>query len=182
MNLRVVLAMCGTRVRVPHNRWRHEHASGGASRSENFDGIHADVLETPACLLVMTAWRLHMTSQWFRLLGNCPYLRPRVLSASQRILQNAGKLSTMRTTALVRRYALFPLSQETVGGWSIQAGNKLSCIADGVTERKGLIRTTCSSSLVGEIGIATQRSIAREIIARSGRLPEHVSAQLLRGG
>jgi hypothetical protein len=35
------------------------------------------------------------------------------------------------------------------------------------------------SALFRELGIATQRSIARDIIERSGRLPEHASAQLI---
>jgi hypothetical protein len=37
---------------------------------------------------------------------------------------------------------------------------------------------TCRSALFRELCIATQLSIARDIIERSGRLPEHVSAQL----
>jgi hypothetical protein len=44
------------------------------------------VLETSTCRLVMTAWQLHMTLLWSRLLWNRPYLRPLVLSASRRIL------------------------------------------------------------------------------------------------
>jgi hypothetical protein len=48
----------------------------------------SSVLET-STRLVMTAWQLHMTTPWFRLLRNRPYLCPRVLSASQRILYNA---------------------------------------------------------------------------------------------
>jgi hypothetical protein len=43
---------------------------------------------------------------------------------------------------------------------------------------KVLQRATCRSALFRELGIATHRSIARDIIERSGRLPEHVSAQL----
>jgi hypothetical protein len=71
-----------------------------------------------------------------------------------------------------------PLAQETLGGWSIQAGKILSLladrIADRIADRKGLQRATCR-----ELGIATQRSTARDIIERSGRLPEHASAQLI---
>jgi hypothetical protein len=66
-----------------------------------------------------------------------------------------------------------PLAHETPDGRSTQVGKVLS-LADG----KGLLRATCRSSLFGELGIATQRSIARDIIERSCRLPEHVSAQL----
>jgi hypothetical protein len=72
-----------------------------------------------------------------------------------------------------------PLAQETLGGWSIQAGKILSLLANRIADRKGLQHATCRSALFRELGIATQRSIARDIIQRSGRLPEHASAQLI---
>jgi hypothetical protein len=71
-----------------------------------------------------------------------------------------------------------PLAQETLGGWSIQAGKILSLLADRIADRKGLQRATCRSALFPDLGIATQRSTARDIIERSRRLPEHVSAEL----
>jgi hypothetical protein len=67
----------------------------------------SSTLDTSTCRSVLTAWQLHMTSLWSRLLWNHPYLRPRDLSASRRIRQNAGKPSTTRTIALVRGYVLF---------------------------------------------------------------------------
>jgi hypothetical protein len=67
----------------------------------------SSVLDTFTCRLVMMAWQLHMTSLRCRLLWIRPYLRPRVLSASRRIRQNAGKPSTTRSIALVRGYTLF---------------------------------------------------------------------------
>jgi hypothetical protein len=71
-----------------------------------------------------------------------------------------------------------PLAQETLGGWSTQAGKILALLVDRIADRKGLQRATCRSALFRELGIATQRSIARDIVERSGRLPEHVSEQL----
>jgi hypothetical protein len=68
-----------------------------------------------------------------------------------------------------------PLEQETLGGWSTQAGKILSLLADRYAVRKGLQRATCHSALFRELCIATQRSIARDIIERSGRLPEHAT-------
>jgi hypothetical protein len=75
---------CSSHTRQPHPSWRRLRAG-----------------------LVMTAWQLHMTSLWSRLLWNLPYLRPRVLSALRRIRKNAGNPSTTRSTALVRGYILF---------------------------------------------------------------------------
>jgi hypothetical protein len=72
-----------------------------------------------------------------------------------------------------------PLAQETLGVWSIQAGKILSLLADRIADGKGLQRATCRPALFRELGIATQRSIARDIIERSGRLPEHAPAQLI---
>jgi hypothetical protein len=72
-----------------------------------------------------------------------------------------------------------PLAQETLGGWSVQAGKISSLLADRIADRKVLQRATCRSALFRELGIATQRSIARDIIERSGRLPEQASAQLI---
>jgi hypothetical protein len=57
-----------------------------------------------------------------------------------------------------------PLAQETLGGWSTQAGKILSLLADRIADRKGLQCATCRSALFRELGIATQRSIARDII------------------
>jgi hypothetical protein len=74
---------------------------------------------------------------------------------------------------------LILLAQETLGGWSTQAGNILSHRADRLADRKGLQRATCRSALFRELGIATQRSIAPDIIERSGMLPKHASAQLI---
>jgi hypothetical protein len=71
-----------------------------------------------------------------------------------------------------------PLAQETLGGWSTQAGMTLSLLADRIADRKELQRATCNSGLFRELCIATQRRIARDSIERSGMLPEHVSAQL----
>jgi hypothetical protein len=51
-----------------------------------------------------------------------------------------------------------------LGGWSTQAGKILSLLADRIADRKGLQRATCRSALFRELGIATQRSIARDII------------------
>jgi hypothetical protein len=50
-----------------------------------------------------------------------------------------------------------PLSQETLGGWSTQAGKMLSLLADRKADRKGLQSATCRSALFRELGIATQR-------------------------
>jgi hypothetical protein len=75
-----------------------------------------------------------------------------------------------------------PLGQETLGGWFTQAGKSLSLladrIADRIVDRKRFQRATCRSALFRELGIATQRSKARDTIERAGRLPEHFSAQL----
>jgi hypothetical protein len=86
-----------------------------------------------------------------------------------------------------------PLAQKTLGGWSTQTGKILSLLADRIADRKGKIlslladriadrkglqRATYRSALFRELGIATQRSIARNTMERNGRLPEHVSAQL----
>jgi hypothetical protein len=73
-----------------------------------------------------------------------------------------------------------PLAQETLGGWSTQAGKTLSLLADRIADRKGLQRAICRSVLFGMLGMATQRSIARDIIERSGRNSEHVAAQQIR--
>jgi hypothetical protein len=54
----------------------------------------------------------------------------------------------------------------------------LRLLVDRIADRKGPQRATCRSALFCELGIATQRSIARGIIDQSGRLPEDVSAQL----
>jgi hypothetical protein len=72
-----------------------------------------------------------------------------------------------------------PLAQETLGGWSIQAGKILILLSERIADRKGIQRATCRSALFRELGIATQRSIARDIIERSGRLPKHALAQLV---
>jgi hypothetical protein len=62
--------------------------------------------------------------------------------------------------------------------WSIEAGIRLSLLAVCIADCKRLLGATCRSSLFHELGIATQRSMARDIIELSRRPPEHVSAQL----
>jgi hypothetical protein len=85
------------------------HTLKAAGYSPQLETAHLmpDSLIRPGDVYVMTAWQLHMTSLWSHLLWNRPYLRPRALSASRRIRQNAGKPSTTRTIALVREYNLF---------------------------------------------------------------------------
>jgi hypothetical protein len=53
-----------------------------------------------------------------------------------------------------------------------EAAQVLSLLSDRIADRKWLQRATCRMTLFRELGIATQRSIARDIVERSGRLPE----------
>jgi hypothetical protein len=59
-----------------------------------------------------------------------------------------------------------PLAPETLGGWSTQAGKTVILLADRIADRKGLQRATCRWAPFRELGIATQRNIARDIIER----------------
>jgi hypothetical protein len=108
-----------------------------------------------------------------------PFVEPSLSSSERSVgfVADAAKPSTTRTTALVRGY-IFPLAQETLGRRSVSAGMILGLLADHIADRKGLQRATCRSAIFRELGIATQRSIARDIIERSVRIPEDVSAQL----
>jgi hypothetical protein len=56
-------------------------------------------------------------------------------------------------------------------------GKDTQPLADRIADRKGLQRATYRSALFRELGIATQRSTARDIVERSGRLPGNLSAQ-----
>jgi hypothetical protein len=49
-----------------------------------------------------------------------------------------------------------PLAQETLGGWSTQAGKTLSLLADRDAVRKGFQRATCRSALFRELGIPSR--------------------------
>jgi hypothetical protein len=73
-----------------------------------------------------------------------------------------------------------PLALETLGRGSTQEVKILSLRADHIEDRKGLQRATCRSALFRGLSIATRRSIARDIIERSGRLPAYVSENLQR--
>jgi hypothetical protein len=59
----------------------------------------------------------------------------------------------------------------------LRSGNR-SPLVDRIEDSKGLLCATFHSVLFCELGIATQRSmfIPRDIIKRSGRFPDHVSA------
>jgi hypothetical protein len=46
-------------------------------------------------------------------------------------------------------------------------------IADRQADRSGAPRSLCRNALFRALSVATQRSIARDIIDRSGLLPEH---------
>jgi hypothetical protein len=63
---------------------------------------------------------------------------------------------------------------ERLSGWCTQAVKTLN-LAERITHRRGLLRATCHSVFFSEIGVATQASIACDIIERSGRYPEHLS-------
>jgi hypothetical protein len=55
-----------------------------------------------------------------------------------------------------------------------QAGQVLSLLSDRMADCKGLQRATCLSTRFRELGIATQRSIPRYIMERSGGFPVNV--------
>jgi hypothetical protein len=127
----------------------------------------SSVLETFTCRLVMAAWQLHMTSPWSRLLWNtfCRLRGGCCRTQESRTLREQLRWSGDRLYSAGEgeaRWMVYPGGQDT----------------QPPADRKGLQRATCRSALFRELGIAIQRSIARDIIERSGRLPEHVSAQL----
>jgi hypothetical protein len=66
-----------------------------------------------------------------------------------------------------------PLAQETFGGWSGMASHQISLIAARQADRTGSPRGLSRNALFRALSVATQRSIARDIINRAGRLPEH---------
>jgi hypothetical protein len=66
-----------------------------------------------------------------------------------------------------------PLAQETFGGWSGVASHQIFLIADRQADRTGAPCSLCRNALLRALSVATQRSIARDNIDRSGRLPEH---------
>jgi hypothetical protein len=93
----------------------------------------SSVLETSTYLLVMTAWQFHMTSPWSRPLWDCLYLSPRVLSASADA-EERRKADHYANNCASHGMHFIPLAQETLGGWSTQAGKILILLAD----RKGI--------------------------------------------
>jgi hypothetical protein len=115
----------------------------------------SSVLETSTCRLMMSAWQLHMTSPWSRLLWNRP------LSSSARSVGFAADAAERRkaihyaNNCASQGIRFIPLAQGTLGGWSTQAGKILSLLADHIADRKGLQRATCCSALLRELGIAT---------------------------
>jgi hypothetical protein len=68
-----------------------------------------------------------------------------------------------------------PLAQETFGLWSGMASHQMFLIANRQGDRTGAPRSLCRSALFRVLSVATQRSIAREIIDRSRQLPEHAT-------
>jgi hypothetical protein len=85
--------------------------------------------------------------------------------------QRKASLYTSVCAAVDIRFV--PLAQETFGGWSGIASHQICLIADRQADRTGAPRGLCRNALFRALSIATQRSIARDIIDRSGRLPEH---------
>jgi hypothetical protein len=86
----------------------------------------------------------------------------------------------MRVTAPAKVYAfkLYPADPGDTR-WMVYPGVIVpNLLADRRADRKGLLRGACRSALFRERGIATQRSIARDIIDRSRRFPEFTSAEL----
>jgi hypothetical protein len=71
------------------------------------------------------------------------------------------------------RHSLIPVAQETFGGWSGMASHQICLIADRQADRTAAHRSLCRNALFRALSVATQRSIARDIIDRSDRLPEH---------
>jgi hypothetical protein len=51
--------------------------------------------------------------------------------------------------------------------------HQICLIADCQADRTGAPRSLCRNALFRALSVATQRSIARDIIDRYGRLPEH---------
>jgi hypothetical protein len=65
-----------------------------------------------------------------------------------------------------------PLVQEKFGRWSGMS-YQICLIADRQADRIGALHSLSQNALFRAISVATQRSIARDIIDRAGRLPEH---------
>jgi hypothetical protein len=85
--------------------------------------------------------------------------------------QRKASLYTSVCAAVDIRF--IPLAQETFGGWSSMAFHQICLIVDRQADRAGAHRAWCHNALFRALSITTQRSIARDIIDRSGRLPEH---------
>jgi hypothetical protein len=85
--------------------------------------------------------------------------------------QRKASLCTNVCAAVDIRF--IPLAQETFEGWSGMASHQTFLIADRQADRTGVTRSFCRYALFRPLSVATQRSIARDIIDRSGRLPEH---------
>jgi hypothetical protein len=85
--------------------------------------------------------------------------------------QRKASLYTSVCAAVDIRF--IPLAQETFGGWSDTASHQRCLIADRPADRTGAPRSLCRIALLRALSVATQRSIARDVIDRSSRLPEH---------
>jgi hypothetical protein len=69
-------------------------------------------------------------------------------------------------------HSLFSLAQETFRGWSGMASHQICLIVGRQADRTGAPRSSCWITLFRALSVATQRSIAQDVIDRSGRLPE----------
>jgi hypothetical protein len=71
------------------------------------------------------------------------------------------------------QFRIFPIWNSIRAASVSKERQTLGLHADRIADRERLQLATCRSALFRELGIATQRSIARDIIERSGRFPEH---------
>jgi hypothetical protein len=97
-----------------------------------------------------------------------------ILASTERTIchaeQRRASLYTRVCAAVEIR--LVPLSQETFGGWSGMVFHQISLIVDHQAESTGAPRGLSRKDLFRALSVATQRSIARDIIDRAGRLLE----------
>jgi hypothetical protein len=96
---------------------------------------------------------------------------PTIVHAVTAAKQRKASLYTSVCAAVDIRF--IPLAQETFGGWSGMASHQICIIADLQADCTGAPRSLCRNALFRALSVATQRSIARDIIDQSGRLLEH---------
>jgi hypothetical protein len=102
-----------------------------------------------------------------------PLLGP-TLSSTERTLGYAVTAAEQRKASLYTSVCaavdirFVPLAQETFGEWIGMASPQICLIADRQADRTGAPRSLCRNALFRALSVATQRSIARDFIDRSG--------------